>query len=292
MASGAGKPLSEWSDAEIRCALVARGENAVPVTPTTRPLLLRKLERLMGEAQEETESEETTSPGHSQPSGEDSGQSTPAASDGSASIEGYYGVAADVSSVQKSVQLSPFYTSRADTLRAIKTLPGARFKKFSSQQDAEAFSQHQGGPAEAQNSSAGSIVASEKANNYPKLKTQALTKFRKLIEEGNTAAFADAVWTNPRHLITSGDAPEILQEGFRYNALHCAVKAHQLDICREIFVIVQSNRFWELVYPDDPGEVRAERQRHLIDLYLNMQDKIVSERVLHLCLFSFTLRSK
>jgi len=41
------RPLCEWSDAEIRNALLARGEKDIPVTPTTRPLLLRKLERLV-----------------------------------------------------------------------------------------------------------------------------------------------------------------------------------------------------------------------------------------------------
>ena len=117
---------------------------------------------------------------------------------------------------------------------------------------------------------------SEKANRYPSVKTQDLSRLRKLIEDGKAAEFADVVWDNPRHLITSGDTPEILQVPTRSNALHCGASQCQLAVCKEVIAIIESSRFWELIYPDDTAETRAKRRDHLIDLYLNMQDKIVS----------------
>ena len=47
-------------------------------------------------------------------------------------------------------------------------------------------------------------------------------------------------------------------------------------MCKEVIAIIESSRFWELIYPDDTAETRAKRRDHVIDLYLNMQDKIVS----------------
>ena len=279
------RPLCEWSDAEIRNALLARGEKDIPVTPTTRPLLLSKLGRLL-------QNHPHTSNFFSEVGSEDK-ESTGTASQGQDScsslihgnvkqeekeredtqFEGYYGVATGKVECQVGAQLSPFYTNKSEALKAIRNIPGARFKKFESQESAEAFSEITWG-----NKVQLSVVApvSEKPNHFPGLKTPDLSKFRKLIENGETAAFTDAVLGNPRHLISSGDAPEILQEGCRYNALHCAVRARQLSICRELFVILQSDWFWKLVYQDDSEETQLQRRTHLIDLYLNMQDKIVS----------------
>ena len=74
-----------------------------------------------------------------------------------------------------------------------------------------------------------------------------------------------------RFLITSGDAPTILQPGFYYNALHIAVLNNQLPICQEIFKIICSDSFWEAVYSSDSLETREMRMYHLMNLYLNRQ---------------------
>ena len=117
---------------------------------------------------------------------------------------------------------------------------------------------------------------SEQANRYPSVKTQDLSRLRKLIEEGKAAEFTDLVWDNPRHLVTSADTPAILQIPSHSNALHCSASQCQLAVCKEVIAIIESSRFWELIYPDDTAETRAKRRDHLIDLYLNMQTKIVS----------------
>lgn len=113
----------------------------------------------------------------------------------------------------------------------------------------------------------------EKANEFPALKVPQINRFRKLIEDGEVEEFANAVWENPRYLITQGDAPEVLKLGPRYNALHCAVKVGSLEMCKKLFEILEGDRYWSLVYPGDVVEVRNKRRDHLIDLYLNTCDK-------------------
>lgn len=114
-----GKPLDEWSDAELRRALLAHGESSeVPITPTTRPLLLRKLARL----QKRPALSETHEGGSGRKSCSESQKWSSHQAEESA-VEGYYGV---VLSGPQSHSES-FYTSKSEVLRAVKGVPGARF---------------------------------------------------------------------------------------------------------------------------------------------------------------------
>ena len=266
-----GKPLDEWSDAELRRALLAHGESSeVPITPTTRPLLLRKLARL----QKRPALSETHEGGSGRKSCSESQKWSSHQAEESA-VEGYYGVV--LSGPQSHSELSPFYTSKSEVLRAVKGVPGARFKRFDSQQGAEAFSRQQvSAEGDSLDSQGQSNTTSEKANRFQRPKVQDLSGLRKIIESGTVDDFARTVWSNPLSLITSGDAPAILQEGCHYNVLHCAARTGRLDMCQKLLEVIQSDRFWELVYPGDSETIRAERKSHLFDLYLNLQDKIVS----------------
>ena len=270
-----GKPLAEWSDVDIRRALLAHGESSeVPITPTTRPLLLRKLARL----QEQPAISRTREGGSGRESCSESQNcsSHQAGHPQESPIEGYYGVVGR--GPQSYLELSPFYTSKSEVLRAVKGVPGARFKRFDSQHGAEAFSRQHMSVEEDSLDSQGqrNTTTSEKANSFPRPKVQDLSSLRKLIETGTVDDFARTVWSNPLTLINSGDAPAILQEGCHYNALHCAARTGRLDMCQKLLEVIQSNHFWELVYPGDSEPIRAERKSRLIDLYLNIQDKIVS----------------
>jgi len=109
----------------------------------------------------------------------------------------------------------------------------------------------------------------EKANDYPAPKTSELNAFRVLIEENDTEGFKRRVSNNPRLLVTSSDAPEILKQGFRYNALHCAAIKGHLEICKLLFDNLKSDLFWNKLYPKDPKSI-GQRRNHLIDLYLNL----------------------
>ena len=299
------RPLEEWSNEEIRVSLLAHGEGNLPVTPTTRSLLMRKLRGLVGKAHTSREGNGTSTTPQPAQDGDNQTDSTTAGANltenttaganqtenttaganqtenptasaiaNESVIEGYYGVSARCDD-PGSLHLSPFYTSNAEVLNIIKKHPGVRFnlKKFETRESAEAFSQRE--PETISEHRPSTTICEPKTNNFPSLKTQDLTKLRKLIESHEVAAFRDAIWTNPRYLISSGDAPTILHVSFCYNALHCAVRGGKVEMCHALFAILQSERFWEMVYPDDSVETRVERRRHLIDLYLNMQDSRV-----------------
>ena len=77
--------------------------------------------------------------------------------------------------------------------------------------------------------------------------------------------------TPHRYLISSGDAPRIITPGSYYNCVHVAVLSNRLAVCQEIFSIIDSDPFWEAVYPSDEEETRQMRKRHLVGLYLNRQ---------------------
>ena len=283
------KPLAEWTDDDIRTELLVLGESVVPITATTRSFLLKKLEKLLQAAKSDGSSHDSTEVGRALESSEastgtlkcDFNEQEPA------QVEAYYTVVMGqgeedgASELSKDGQLCPVYTTRADALKAVKNIPGARFKKFKTKNAAVTYweshrRQDRQRGAESENTDLSKpTAAAEKANTFPSLKTPQLNKFRKLIEEGDLQHFQDSVWENPRYLITSGDTPEILQLGCRYNALHCAVRSGKLDMCKELLSIIQGDRFWKLVYADDSEAVRQTRRDHLLDLYLNMQDKVV-----------------
>ena len=290
------KPLSEWTDDDIRSKLLALGESIVPITATTRPFLLKKIERLLQTANDVASagSHGGTNVGSTSESSEaDVGVVTnDLVQKENVPVEGYYTIVLDWKGAalerdgeqdEEKEHSCPLFTNRADALKAIKNKPGARFKKFESKDSAIAFweSQMQENQERIADTctedidSSKSNVPSEKANSFPSLKTPALNAFRKLIEAGDVEKFSETVWANPRYLITSGDTPEILQQGCRYNALHCAVRSGKLDVCQELLRIIQDKHFWKLVYPDDSDVVRQTRRDHLLDLYLNMQDKVV-----------------
>ena len=283
----AAKPLAEWTDNEIRSKLSALGQNAVPITATTRPFLLKKIEKSLQTAGREVShsSQDASQVGAGSEGLEanSGGLARELEQQESLSVEGYYTIHVTDGGEREEEESCPLYTSRADTLKAVKNTPGARFKKFESKDAALAYLESKKqrdvekvtGESEDTDSSFKTTVSSEKANNFPSLKTPALNKFRKLIEEGNKENFRESVWSNPRYLITSGDTPEILQQGCRYNALHCAVRKGNIDMCKELMNIIEGDRFWELVYPDDSVTIRQTRKVHLVDLYLNMQDKVV-----------------
>ena len=248
---------------ELRKLLVSSGIKDPVVTDSTRGIYLRKLQKLKGV-------EVNSRPDTFQLTEAATGASSPAvqAADEKTAEEGFYGICTseECETTDKAL-LSPCYYSKAEALKALRNCPGARFKKFDSQSAAEAFSSS---PLSVGHHTPQTPPVSEKPNSLPKLKPQELNDLRKLINAGNVDEFVEKVWSNPRYLITSGDTPEILHVALRYNALHCAVVANQLEVCQRLVDIIQSEQFWEMVYPDDSEDIRAERCSHLLDLYLNL----------------------
>ena len=253
MEVGNDKPVSQWSNDEIQAALVTLGSANLPVTRTTRPLLERKIEKLLFKKQQEPTIQHTDDPQLSNqaqlsvgacPEGLADSQTAQLTPDTE-----YYGVSAEVSTGTTAPQtLSPFYTTQSDAVRAIKSIPGARFKKFTTRASAEAFSSspvdhHTGGSLRGQSPATTTTTTTtrqqhpvtdrERSNQFPSVKTQDLSRFRQLVEGGDVGEVSRVVWANPRYLVNCGsDTPEIVQPGFRYNVLHCAVQAGKLEICK------------------------------------------------------------
>lgn len=248
------------SDKELKDKLASYGLTDIVISDFTRGVYLKKLKQFQEPESNKDEVNEPTPKSVSvDPSQDDTSNKT-------ATPTGYYGVAITVGTPEPGPTLSPFYQSHEEALKVVKDCPGARFKKFQLQQDAEAFSkqpQPEGKPRES---------IEKDLSPLPSVKTKAKNKLRLLLESGNVEEFAETVWMNPKYLIASGETPEIFHEGTRRNALHCAADRGQLDICKMIFDILESDRFWELVYPKDSLMTRLKNKKHLIDLYLNMQD--------------------
>lgn len=265
------------SDEELQIQLSAFNINAV-ITASTRNVYLRKLKSLKGLNEltdtsnspptsltpPQSTTDETQSTNNTQSTNE-----TQSLTDNSFSTS-YYGVAISTATPEESgAALSPYYVDKKTLVKALKGVVGARFKKYESPEEAKAFSQQvlpqQLGPK---------YSVEKVISPLPgvKNKTKEKNKVREFIEQGKMEEFREKIWSNPRFLIGSGDTPEIFHEGPRRNPLHCAVAAGRLEMCCEIMGIIQSDKFWEAIYPHNEVQRKEKDREHLVDLYLNMQD--------------------
>ena len=157
----------------------------------------------------------------------------------------------------------------------MKKFKGARFRGFKSRDEAESF--YRSHEQETSLAVTNSLSASP-ADPVSKFKgptPQELIKFRKIIEKGSRDEFLEMVLINPRYLIGPGDTPVILQEGFRYNALHVAVKNNRKEMCQVIIDTLESQSFWNILLNQE-SVVNNQRKQFVVDMYLNNPDKGVS----------------
>ncbi|KAI4489487.1 hypothetical protein M0802_011099 [Mischocyttarus mexicanus] len=176
------------------------------------------------------------------------------------------------------------YKNKIEALKVIREHKTGRLKTFKSYLEAKeyAISGHEQTYNYAKNSvNVGTPVTEEKPNNFKAPKTQDLICFKKLIESGDLNAVKDAIWANPRYLISSGDTPAILHEGCRYNALHIAVKTGRADMCELILNTVGDTEFMQLFYGEEGNRSYVDRADIMLDLYLNTPDKGLNETPLH-----------
>lgn len=111
---------------------------------------------------------------------------------------------------------------------------------------------------------------------------QELTKFRKLIEENNLDMINHTIWKNPRYLVSSGDTPTSLKEGFRYNALHiCATEKKPL-VADLILKTISDLKFFELLHGMTDQQFCENASEMLVDYYLNIPEKGRNETPLHM----------
>ena len=256
--------LSNLSDAEISKLLKQRGLD-LPVTPTTRGALERKLALFLNQQLPSDNLQDHVL--------EDNKATATIVTQDDKS-NGCY-LLLHAGNVPDGLTLKKCYYSKEELHNVMKKLKGSRFKWFESEEKAMHALQNMQTLTKEPGSDVGT-ASKESASLFPSVSTVGLNKFRKLIDDGNIEEFKSCVQNNPRYLVSAGDAPEIVKPGARYNAMHVAVRENKLELCKEIISILKSEDFWSKLYPDDSRESRAQRKRHLLDLYLNMPDKIVS----------------
>ena len=248
----------ELSDEELRRKLQSLSICAsVPITPTTRPILIRKLLASERSGDDGSASDERSREDSPPPSPPDAGEQTPV-------DEGCYMVY--WSGGDQPVYM--YYSKHSDAMQAVKEHRGARFRHFPSLESAKEFS-----PIEFQSSTG---VGSEKPpNSFRPPTVPQFNQLRSAIEQGNMEEFSKAVWENPLYLVNIfGDTPTILHRGAQYNAIHCVVKysEERLSVCKGLLSILEDESFYSRLYPNDGDQIKRDRRKHILDHYLNGRD--------------------
>ncbi|XP_054159624.1 ankyrin repeat and LEM domain-containing protein 2-like [Oppia nitens] len=182
------------------------------------------------------------------------------------------------------------FDNKNDVLKAMKLYKGSRFKAFHNIDDAIEYSKQVIKPEECCGDSNKSVRNLEKSlSPFSGLHPRELARLRKAIENDSYETVNQLIWSNPRFLVSSGDTPVILMEGFRYNSCHIAAKAGKHNILQLILNTVSDKTFMKLLFPYDADDVTESRIKFLLDLYLNTPEKGFCETPLHFgCKFGYT----
>ena len=278
------KDIQDLSDWELLNELKSLGLKVGPISPTTRRIYEKKLSKVRGyDVVDNTREDRNT---RADALADESTKLTNAVTDNctSRALESpavFYGVCFDLvrSSSESGLPAPAVFISKEEALKTVKKFKGARFKGFKTRDEAECFSRSRSNEQETSLAVTNSLSASP-ADPVSKFKgptPQELIKFRKIIEKGSRDEFLEMVLINPRYLIGPGDTPVILQEGFRYNALHVAVKNNRKEMCQVIIDTLESQSFWNiLLNQETESVVNNQRKQFLVDMYLNNPDKGVS----------------
>ncbi|XP_046901390.1 ankyrin repeat and LEM domain-containing protein 2-like isoform X2 [Hypomesus transpacificus] len=306
--------LGSLTSDQLRQEVIEAGLNCGPITATTRAIFERKLARTLLETEEDVLGRSSSSDGELAGGGQggnldnrpdltsDGKEAHPSEEAQEVSVPDsppvYYGVCPPKEEASGKEDKVRVYVDMKKALRAMITVKGARFKAFSTREEAETFAKGSSGQISAQPTistldgpqtgawgpvtSTGSTGNLERANEFRSPRTQDLTaKLRKAVEQGDQDAFRTLVWSNPRYLIGSGDNPTIVHEGCHYNALHVAAKENQAGIAQLLLDTLENPDFMRLMYPDDQEHMLQERIHYIVDLYLNTPDKASNETPLH-----------
>lgn len=111
---------------------------------------------------------------------------------------------------------------------------------------------------------------------FPSLKENLLTQFRRAIESGKLEFVQECVENNPKYLISSCEIPVILFAGNRFNAVHSACRKNKADILRYLLSRISDEQYVNRLFEDRNEFTSRARTEHLLDFYLNTPDKIVS----------------
>lgn len=103
---------------------------------------------------------------------------------------------------------------------------------------------------------------------------------RKAIEKNNNDKFEELIKENPRFIInTDIDSATILQEGFRFNAMHIACRSSNFYVVERILSLLRNLQWLTHVFNTD--SCLKERCSYLLDSFINTPDLIENNTPLH-----------
>ncbi|XP_018651605.1 hypothetical protein Smp_036090 [Schistosoma mansoni] len=188
----------------------------------------------------------------------------------------FYAVASPLSKGQGGVFLDP---KRA--YLKLRSITGARLKLFANHVDANEFANTPVDEENLCNPYPPSPKADVESSPYPSASQQTLVRFRSMLDSGNVDAVKKMVDENPMILVTTSDTPTILQIRFRYNALHVIASKGNVNLLQFLLNCIDSDKFWERLYPGVSKEASYWRQQYVLDLYLNSPELGNFETPLH-----------
>ncbi|CAH8510746.1 unnamed protein product [Schistosoma turkestanicum] len=163
-------------------------------------------------------------------------------------------------------------------LRGIK---GARLKLFANHVDASKFASTPIDEENLSNPYPPSPKPDVESSPFASASQQALVRFRSLLNSGDVGSVKKMIDENPMILVTTSDTPTILQIRFRYNALHVIASNGNVSMLQFLLNCIDSNEFWERLYPGVSKEASLRRQQYVLDLYLNSPELGNFETPLH-----------
>ncbi|CAD5114872.1 DgyrCDS3905 [Dimorphilus gyrociliatus] len=281
--------LEDISDTDLRAELQKYGVVIGPILKSTRNLYLKKLTKfkareqglVIEEAPVVTDPPETDLEvaDFKKPANNFKESVTLANSNGS-SDKIYYAVSQPPKKSPYSNGLENWiFTDQLSACRAAKSVPGARFKNFSSYADALEFAST---PAPLPNT----LMRGDEpkpANDLPSLRKQDLNKLRHLIEQDKYDEFEDTIRSNAKYLVNSAnDLPTILKEGVRYNALHVCATHNRDAFAKLIIKLIKDKTLMKEMYSSSDDDLITDKTDILLHSYINGCDGIRGDTPLHL----------
>lgn len=103
---------------------------------------------------------------------------------------------------------------------------------------------------------------------------------RKAIEQKNNEKFEELIKENPRFIINIDiDSASILQEGYRFNAMHIACRSTNLYVVQRLLFLITDLEWLTHVF--NTNSCVEERSEYLVDSLINTPDLIENNTPLH-----------
>ncbi|XP_059222566.1 ankyrin repeat and LEM domain-containing protein 2 homolog [Stomoxys calcitrans] len=175
------------------------------------------------------------------------------------------------------------FKAKADALKVLKKHKDARLKEFSIEEDAIKYAKTGFEIVQQKYNDVRTSTASLETPAFRAPTKQELVRFRKLIEDDDYNRVKQTIWDNPRYLVSSGDTPTTLKEGYRYNAMHVCALSNRPQIAELILKTVSDTKFADLLTGKKYDQKMCQELCiNLLDYYLNIPEKGRSDTPLHL----------